>query len=62
METGLLMRTTMWHCCLSIKWVDQGVVYLFYYGIFSYSACLWNQGVLIIEVPLYLKVQSLYNS
>ncbi len=37
------------HCCLSIiKWVDQGVVYPF-----DYPACLWNQGVRIIEVLLY---------
>ena len=37
---------------LSIKWVDQGVVYLFDYPVylFSYPACLWNQGVPIIEV------------
>ncbi len=30
---------------ISIKWVDQGVVYPF-----SYLASLWNQGVRIIEV------------
>ena len=28
-------QTTMWHCCLSIKWVDQGVVYLFDYPAYS---------------------------
>ena len=47
------------HCCLSIKWVDQGVVYLFDYPAFSYPACLWNQSVLIIEVLLY-RLQVLY--
>ena len=26
-------QTTRWHCCLSIKWVDQGVVYLFVYSV-----------------------------
>ncbi len=41
-------QTTMRHCCLSIMWVDQGVVYLF-----DYPACFWNQGVRIIEVLLY---------
>ncbi len=29
------------HCCLSIKWVDQGVVYpIRLSGIFSYLACM----------------------
>ncbi len=32
METGLLIFCAcadkhVWHCCLSIKWADQGVVY-----------------------------------
>ena len=39
METACLSsahaQTTMRHCCLSIKWVDQGVVYLFDYPAYS---------------------------
>ncbi len=39
------------HCCLSIKWVDQGVVYpIRLSGIFSYPEWLRNKGVRIIEV------------
>ncbi len=42
------------HCCLSIKWVDQGVVYpIRLSGNFSYLAWLKNKGVQIIEVLLY---------
>ena len=42
------------HCCLSIKWVDQGVVYpIRLSGLFSYPAWLRNKGVRIIEVLLY---------
>ncbi len=42
------------HCCLSIKWVDQGVVYpIRLSGLFSYPAWLKNKGVRIIEVLLY---------
>ncbi len=42
------------HCCVSIKWVDQGVVYpIPLSGIFSYLAWLKNKGVRIIEVLLY---------
>ncbi len=42
------------HCCLSIKWVDQGVVYpTRLSSIFSYPAWLRNKGVRIIEVLLY---------
>ncbi len=41
---------------LSLKWVDQGVVYPFDC---QYPACLWNQGVRIIEVVLYCTVQLL---
>ncbi len=34
------------HCCLSIKWVDQGVVYpIRLSGIFNYPAWLRNKGV-----------------
>ncbi len=41
------------HCCLSIKWVDQGVVYpIRLSGLFSYPARLKNKGVRIIEVLL----------
>ncbi len=41
-------------CCLSIKWVDQGVVYpIRLSGLFSYPAWLRNKGVRIIEVLLY---------
>ncbi len=44
MDTGMLIFCTCAdahiYCCLSIKWLDQGVVYLF-----DYPACLWNQGV-----------------
>ena len=57
MSTAVAMVTGMFlfcacvdahmHCCLSIKWVDQGVFYPF-----DYPACLWNQGVRIIEVRL----------
>ncbi len=37
------------HCCLSIKWEDQGVVYpIRLSGIFSYLAWLKNKGVRII--------------
>ena len=39
METYLLIfcacADNQWHCCLSIKWVDQGVVYLFDYPAYS---------------------------
>ncbi len=51
-------QTTMWHCCYPIKWVDQGIVYLFDYltYLFSYPACLWNQGVLIIEVKYVAEI------
>ena len=37
---------------LSLKWVDQGVVYPFNYP----AACLCNPGVRIIEVLLYQTV------
>ncbi len=44
------------HCCLSIKWVDQGVVYpIRLSGLFSYpasAAWLRNKSVRIIEVLL----------
>ncbi len=44
------------HCCVSIKWVDQGVVYpIRLSGIFSYLAWLKNKGVRIIEVLLYIE-------
>ncbi len=39
------------HCCLSIKWVDQGVVYPI--RLSGYPAWLRNKGVRIIEVLLY---------
>ncbi len=39
METCLLFfcacADNQWHCCSSIKWVDQGVVYLFDYPAYS---------------------------
>ena len=38
------------HCCLSIKWVDQGVVYPI--RLSGYPAWLRNKGVGIIEVLL----------
>ncbi len=52
-------QTTMWHCCSSIKWVDKvggsrRGLSIRLSGIFTYSACFWNQGVRIIEVLLYL--------
>ncbi len=40
------------HCCLSIKWVDQGVVYPI--RLSGYPAWLRNKGVRIIEVLLYM--------
>ncbi len=43
-------QIAMWHCCLSIKWVDQGVVYLFDYPL---SGLPLEPGVRIIEVLLY---------
>ncbi len=39
------------HCCLSINWVDQGVVYPFNFDLIRYPACLWIEP--IIEVLLY---------
>ena len=30
-----MRRQPCWHCCLLIKWLDQGVVYLFYYPAYS---------------------------
>ncbi len=52
------------HCCLSIKWVDQGVVYpIRLSGLFSYPAWLRNKGVRIIEVLLvcmYMLVKSVH--
>ena len=36
------------HCCLSVKWVDQGVVYPI--RLSGYLAWLRNKGVRIIEV------------
>ncbi len=52
MDTGIADAHI--HCCLSIKWVDQGVVYpIRLSGLFSYPARLWNKGVRIIEVLLY---------
>ena len=64
METGMYIfcacADAHIHCCLSIKWVDQGVVYPFYYlALFSYPAWLWNQGVRRIEVLLYLNLASI---
>ncbi len=52
MDTGMFIfgacADAHMHCCLSIKWVDQGMIYPF-----DYPACLRNQGVRIIEVLLY---------
>ena len=45
METGLLIaQTAIWHCCLSIKRVDQSVVYLFDYLLSGLPLELDNQG------------------
>ncbi len=41
------------HCCLSIKWMDQGVVYPI--RLSGYLAWLKNKGVRIIEVLLYVR-------
>ncbi len=39
MDTGMLIfcacADAHMHCCLSIKWVDQGVVYPFDYPVYS---------------------------
>ncbi len=72
MDTGLFIfcACAHIHCCfhllrmrphsplfLSIKWVDQGVVYpIRLSGLFSYPAWLRNKDVRIIEVLLYLNV------
>ncbi len=55
MDTGMFIFCACHiHCCLSIKWVDQGVVYpIRLSGLFSYPAWLRNKGVRIIEVLLY---------
>ncbi len=56
MDTGMFIFCSYAHihCCLSIKWVDQGVVYpIRLSGLFSYPAWLRNKGVQIIEVLLY---------
>ncbi len=52
-------QTTMWHCCLSIKWVDQGVVYLFNFPAYSLirpalePRCPDNRGSTEITVDLF---------
>ncbi len=58
MDTGMFIfcacANAHIHSCLSIKWVDQGVVYpIRLFGLFSYPAWLRNKGVRIIEVLLY---------
>ena len=53
MDTGMFIfcacADALIHCCLSIKWMDQGVVY----PIRLWHAWLKNKGVRIIEVLLY---------
>ena len=56
MDTGMFIfcACAHIHCCLLIKWVDQGVVYPIRLScIFSYLARLRNKGVRTIEVLLY---------
>ncbi len=58
MDTGMFIfcacANAHIQCCLSIKWVDQGVVYpIRLSGLFSYPAWFRNKGVRIIEVLLY---------
>ncbi len=56
MDTGMFIfcacADTHIHCCLSIKWVDQGVVYPLIIRTIQYLAWLRNKGVRIIEVLL----------
>ncbi len=66
MDTGMFIycacANAHIHCCLSIKWVDQGVVYPIRLSgmiIFSYLAWLKNKGVRIIEVLLYVSLHVL---
>ena len=53
-------QTTMWHCCLSIKWVDQSVVYLIDYPVYQLSGlpleprCPDNRGSTVLYGPLPL--------
>ena len=61
METCLLFfcacADNMWHCCSSIKWVDQGVVYLFIhlFGLLLEPRCPDNRGSTVLSL---LVVQS----